>query len=194
MALLVIGLALFFSPHLIPTQPHIRHALVDRWGLNIYKGAFSVASLIGLGLIIVAFSEVRYLSSNIQLWNPPVWTRHLAFLIMLPAMVLLVAAYVPSRLRTAAKHPMLVAIKLWALGHLLANGDLAAVLLFGSFLAYAVFDRISLKRRSVGPPPNLSNGITNDVLVVVLGVVLFVFMLTIGHARLIGVPLLPGWA
>ncbi len=194
MALLVVGLALFFSPHLIPTQPQVRHALVDRWGLNIYKGAFSVASLIGLGLIIVAFSEVRYLSGNIQLWNPPVWTRHLAFLIMLPAMILLVAAYVPSRLRTAAKHPMLVGIKLWALAHLLANGDLAAVLLFGSFLAYAVFDRISLKRRSVGPPPKPSNGITNDVLVVVVGLVLYVFMLTIGHTRLIGVPLLAGWA
>ncbi len=114
---------------------------------------------------------------------------------MVPAMVLLVAAYVPSRIRTATKHPMLAAVKIWAVGHLLANGDLASILLFGSFLAYAIYDRISVWQRAVPVPvAPASMPLVNDVLVIALGLGLYVFMLTVGHSRLIGVPLLPGWS
>jgi uncharacterized membrane protein len=126
---------------------------------------------------------------NPVLWDPPSWTRHIAFLLMLPAMILLVAAFVPSRIRTAAKHPMLAAIKAWALSHLLVNGDLGSLVLFGSFLAFAVYDRISIKRRPVsvpaGPPPPA----INDVLVIVGGLALYAVMMFWGHGALIGVPI-----
>ena len=100
-------------------------------------------------LIVLGYHKLQIMpGKNPQLWNPPVWSRHLAFVLMLPSFVLLVAAYVPSRIRTAVKHPMLAAVKIWAFAHLLANGDLGSLVLFGSFLAWAVYDRISVKRRA----------------------------------------------
>ena len=111
---------------------------------------------------------------------------------MIPAMILLVAAYVPSRIRSAIAHPMLTALMLWACAHLLANGDLASAVLFGSFLAYAVYDRISvLNRPSPGPLGAAKGGAVQDALALVLGLGLYALMLVWGHAKLIGVPLLP---
>lgn len=195
MVVLVLGLLAFFLVHLVPTQPDLRGGLAARLGTNGYKIVFSVISFISLVLIIIGFGKLQVMAGkNPEIWTPPVWTRHITFLLMLPAMILLVAAEVPSRIRAAVKHPMLVGIKLWAAGHLLANGDLASMLLFGSFLAYAVYDRISVKQRLVMPKPGpRDGGLRNDVIVVAAGVALYVLMLTIGHARLIGVPLLPGW-
>lgn len=192
---LILGLLLFFAVHLVPTSPSLRAGLVERFGEPAYKIGFAVLSLIGFVLIVVGYHKLQVMpGKNPVLWDPPTWTRHIAFLLMVPAMILLVAAFVPSRIRTAAKHPMLAAIKFWAAGHLLANGDLASILLFGSFLAYAVYDRISVKQRVVMQPSAPADaGWLNDALVVAGGLALYVFMLTIGHARLIGVPLLPGW-
>jgi uncharacterized membrane protein len=107
---------------------------------------------------------------------------------MLPAIILLVAAFVPSRIRTAAKHPMLAAIKAWALAHLLVNGDLGSLLLFGTFLAFGVYDRIAMKRRPAAAVATSPPGPFNDVLVVLGGVALFALMLVWGHGALIGVP------
>jgi uncharacterized membrane protein len=116
--------------------------------------------------------------------------RHVTFLLMVPAMIFLVAAYVPSRVRTTLKHPMLVAVKLWALAHLLVNGDLASLLLFGSFLAYAVYDRISVKQRGAMGPLGASTGsAVNDGFVVAAGLGLYALMMFWGHSALIGVPL-----
>ena len=113
---------------------------------------------------------------------------------MLPAMILLVAAYVPSRIRSAVGHPMLAAIKIWALAHLLANGDLASLVLFGSFLVWVVVDRISVKRRgALGPLGSAtSTSPINDLIVVGVGLALYAVMLVWGHRWLIGVPLLAG--
>lgn len=193
---LVLGLLLFFLVHLVPTQPDLRRGLVDRFGVNGYKAAISVVSLVGLVLIIVGFGKLQVMpGKNPELWAPPIWTRHLAFLLMVPAMILFVAAEVPSRIRAAVRHPMLAGIKIWAAAHLLANGDLASVLLFGSFLGYAIYDRISVKQRMVAPRSGpASGGVRNDLIVVALGLVLYIFMLFIGHAWLIRVPLLPGWS
>lgn len=193
---LVLGLLLFFLVHLVPTQPDLRRGLVDRFGVNGYKAAVSVVSLVGLVLIIVGFGKLQVMpGKNPELWAPPIWTRHLAFLLMVPAMILFVAAEVPSRIRAAVRHPMLAGIKIWAAAHLLANGDLASVLLFGSFLGYAIYDRISVKQRMVAPRPGpASGGVRNDLIAVALGLVLYTFMLFIGHAWLIRVPLLPGWS
>lgn len=192
MLLLIAGLVLFVAIHLVPTNPSMRDGLVARFGEGPYKGIFSVLSLIGFVLIVMGFAKAQnYLGSkNPILFYPPTWTKHVAFTLMIPAMILLVAAYVPSRIRTAVKHPMLLAVKIWALAHLIANGDVASLLLFGGLLAWAVYDRISLKRRgNVGPGPQNAS-IINDVLVVAVGLGLYYAMLRWGHEYLIGMPLI----
>jgi uncharacterized membrane protein len=189
MLVLVIGLVVFFAIHLVPSQTELRDGLVARFGETGFKAIFSILSLIGLVLIILGFAKLQlHPGKNLQLWDPPVWCRHVALALMLPAMIALVAAYVPSRIHTMLKHPMLVAIKLWALAHLLANGDLAALILFGSFLAYAVYDRISVKRRgALGPLGARTGPWINDVIVLVLGTGLYVAFLLWAHELLIGV-------
>jgi uncharacterized membrane protein len=188
---LLIGLTLFFSLHLVPTRPSLRGRLVATLGSPGYAGVFSVLSLGALVLIFLGYGELQGLArANPQLWVPPTWTRHVAVLLMIPAMILLVAAYVPSRIRTAAHHPMLAAVKLWAFSHLLANGDLASVILFGSFLAYAVYDRISVKQRgAAGPLGTAQGGPAQDALVVVAGLALYGLLVVWGHGKLTGVPL-----
>ncbi|CFW97583.1 NnrUfamily protein [Candidatus Filomicrobium marinum] len=194
MMLLIAGLALFFAIHLVPTNRPLRDGLAVRFGEMGYKGVFSIVALIGFVMIVLGFAKMQAMlgSKNPILWYPPTWTRHVAFTLMLPAMILLVAAYIPSRIRAAVKHPMLVAIKIWALAHLLANGDVASIVLFGSFLAYAVYDRISLKHRGNMGAGGANAPVINDVLVVVLGLGLYAAMLFWGHAWLIGVPLVGG--
>ena len=191
MTLLIVGLVLFLGIHLLPTVPDVRDGLRARLSEGAYKGVFSVISLIGFVVIILGYHKMQLHlgGKNPVLWDPPVWTRHIALALMLPAMILIVAANVPSRIRTAVKHPMLLAIKLWALAHLLANGDLASLLLFGSFLAYAIYDRISVKRRgALGPLGNkTSANPINDVIVVGAGVALYAAMLMGAHQWLIGV-------
>lgn len=191
MMLLITGLALFFAVHLVPTNRPLRDGLAARFGEGPFKGVFSVIALIGFVLIVLGFAKMQATvgSKNPILWYPPEWTKHVAFTLMLPAMILLVAAFVPSRIRAAVKHPMLAAIKVWALAHLIANGDAASVVLFGSFLAFAVYDRIALKRRGALGGSGADAPILNDVLVVVLGLALYAAMLFWGHAWLIGVPL-----
>lgn len=195
MMALIVGLALFLGIHLLPTNPALREGLVARFGAGAYKIGFSLVSLIGLVVIVLGYYKMQHLypGKNPVLFDAPVWMRHITLALMLPAMIFLVAAQIPSRIRNAVRHPMLVAIKLWALGHLLANGDVASLLLFGSFLAYAVYDRISVKKRgALGPLGAKQPGsIVNDVLVVVIGVALYLALLYGGHAWLFGVAPLP---
>lgn len=193
MLTMLIGLALFFLIHLVPTQVELRDGLVRRFGERSYKLAFTAVSLVGLVLIVLGYGKLQAMpGKNPVLWYPPLWTRHLAFTLMLPAFILLAAAYVPSRIRTAARHPMLAAVKIWALAHLLANGDLGSIVLFGSFLAWAVFDRISVKKRAALGPLGSTQPASalNDVVVVIVGTALYAAMLVWGHRALIGVPLL----
>ncbi len=192
MMLLVIGLVLFLGIHLLPTQSEMRNGLVARFGESAYKGLFAAVSLLGFALIVIGYHKLQLApGKNPQLWSPPDWTRHVAFLLMLPVFILLIAAYVPSRIRDATKHPMLLAIKLWALAHLLVNGDLGSLLLFGGFLAYAAYDRVSVRKRGArGPLGDARPGKYNDFLVVMAGLAFYAFMLVWGHELLIGVPLL----
>lgn len=190
MLLLVIGLLLFFAVHLVPTSPSLRQGLVARFGESAFKIGFSVLALAGFVLIVLGYHKLQLMpGKNPVLWDPPSWTRHIAFLLMLPAMILIVAAFIPSRIRSAVKHPMLAAIKAWALSHLLVNGDLGSLVLFGGFLAFAVYDRISVKSRPDKAPPPPPSGIMGDVLVVVLGLALYALMMVWGHGALIGVPI-----
>ena len=170
MTLLIIGIAAFLGLHLVPALPGLRERLVARLGEGPYKGLFALLSVASFILLVYGFGKAPL----IQLWSLPSWTRWVAIVLMLPAFIFLVAAYVPGQIKAKLKHPFLVAIKTWALAHLIANGDLASIILFGSFLAYAAYDRITLKRRTAtgltvpatGPP-------SNDVIAVVLGLVLY---------------------
>ena len=143
MTLLIVGIAVFLGVHLLPTAAGLRAEVASKLGETGYKIAFSLLSLASLALLIYGYAK----APSVQVWSPPEWTRCVAIVLMLPAFIFLVAAYVPGRIRARLKHPFLVAIKTWALAHLLANGDLASMILFGSFLAYAVYDRITLKHR-----------------------------------------------
>ncbi len=190
MTLLIIGLILFLGLHLLPTAPAARNGIRDSLGAVPYQIIYSVLSLIGLVLIIKGFADLRGTRADIQLYTPPAFMRHITMLLMWPAFILLAAAYIPSRIRTAAKHPMLASLKLWAFAHLLVRGDLAGVLLFGSFLAYGIYDRISVKKRAVlGPLGAAKGGAGGDLAAVAAGTVAYGLMLVWGHAWLIGVPL-----
>jgi len=186
MDVLILGLVLFLGVHSITiVAPGWRERARSRLGEGAWKGLYSIVSVAGFVLIVYGFGAAR--QSPIVLYSPPIWLRHLAFLLMLPVFPLLIAAYLPGRIKTAMKHPMLVAVKLWAFAHLLANGRLADVLLFGAFLAWAVADRISLKRR---PPPALRTappGRWNDAIAVVLGLAIYVLIVGWAHVRLFGV-------
>lgn len=191
MAVLIAGLVLFLGIHLVPAFPRLRASLAAKLGENGYKGLFSVASAIGLGLTIYGYGLARF-EGPVLLYDPPVWLRHVTMLLMVPVFIFLVAAYVPCRIKRALKHPMLVAIKLWALSHLLANGDLASVLLFGGFLAWAVLARISIKRRGPGagqlPFAAGEPGKFSDIVVILTGLAFYGLFAWKLHPLLIGVP------
>lgn len=189
--LLVVGLVIFLGAHLLPTIPRLREQLVSAFGAIGYKVGFSLVSLFGLVLLVYGYGEARTAAWNVALWNPPVFTKHISFLLMWPAFILLVATYVPSRIGTAAKHPMLAAIKIWALAHLIANGELASILLFTTFLAYGVYDRISVKKRErLMPARAAQGGFLGDMIVVGVGTAAYLLMLKWGHGALIGVTLI----
>jgi len=183
---LMVGLVLFLGAHSIGmVATRWRERMLAKLGEGAWKGLYSAVSLIGFALICYGFGQARL--QPVLLYSPPIWTRHLAALLMLPVFPLLLAAYLPGRIRTAMKHPMLAAVKFWALAHLLANGRLADVLLFGSFLIWAVFDRISWKRR---PPQVLQTAPArpwNDALAVILGLAIYALFVLWAHLRLFGV-------
>jgi uncharacterized membrane protein len=168
MDVLILGLVLFLGVHSIAiVAPGLRQRARRRLGEGAWKGLYAIVSLVGFVLIVYGFGLAR--QASLVLYSPPVWLRRLALLLMLPVFPLVLAAYLPGRIKTAMKHPMLVAVKLWAFAHLLANGRLADVLLFGGFLAWAVVDRISLKRRPPQALRTAAPGRWNDAIAVVLG-------------------------
>jgi len=192
MLLLVLGLILFISVHLVPTRTELRDGLVARFGENAYKGLFSLAAAIGLALIVIGHQKLQLTpGKNPSLWHPPSWGRHVTFLLMVPVFPLLIAAYLPGRITAAVRHPMITAVKFWALAHLFVRGDAASALLFGGLLAWAVYDRVSLKHREAAGRVTVRSGpVTNDAIAVIAGLVLYGVFLKWGHAALIGVRLM----
>lgn len=190
MTLLIIGLAIFFAAHVFTMYRGPRAVAVARLGEGGYKTLYSLASLIGLVLIVWGFGRYRA-EGYIPLWDPPLWGRHLALALMWPVFVLLVAAYAPGAIKRKVRHPMLAAVKIWAFAHLLANGDLGSLLLFGSFLVWAVVDRIAVKRRPGSDAAVPVGSPRNDVMAVVAGTIVYVAFLFWLHPLLIGVPVLP---
>jgi uncharacterized membrane protein len=185
---MILGLVLFLGIHTLTTQRELRARLIGAWGEGGYKIGYALVSLAGLALIVWGFAHYRA-EGMIEIWTPPRALKHLTEALMLPAVILVVAAYIRGRIYTALKHPMLAGVKLWAAAHLLANGDLGSIILFGSFLAWAVFDRISLKRRAdPGAPPIPVGGVGNDLIAVAVGVVAYLALGFAFHPVVIGVP------
>lgn len=188
LVIMILGLVVFLGVHLVSTQRDQRARLVTQMGEGGYKIGYSLASVIGLALVVWGFASYRA-SGMIVLYEPPVGLRHLTIALMLPAVILVVASYIRGNIYAKLKHPMLAGVKLWALAHLLANGDLGSVILFGAFLAWAVFDRISLKRRSdAGAPPIPVGGYGNDAIAVAVGCVAYLALAYAFHPVVIGVP------
>lgn len=191
MSLLVLGLVLFLGVHSVSiVAPAWRDERVARLGRARWQGAYALISAVGLGLVIHGYGLAR--QQPVIVYQPPTALRHLVLLLMLPVFPLLLAAYLPGRIQARMKHPMLVAVKIWALSHLLANGGAHDLLLFGSFLLWAGLDRASFKRRVPRPVAGAPPGPYNDLIALVGGLALYGLMLVWGHRALTGMPLLPG--
>ena len=187
MTLLIIGIVVMIGIHLVPAFPDVRERLIGQLNQNGYRLLFSVVSTLGLVLLIYGFAKAPV----IQVWSPPYWTRYVAMVLMVPVFILLIAAYLPGEIKAKVKHPFLVAIKTWAFAHLIANGDLASIVLFGSFFAYAVVDRIALKRRPATGLVTAAEAGSNAVIAVVGGLLLYVVFLVWLHPLLIRTAPLP---
>src|SRR3954454_10446054 len=173
LAIMILGLAVFIGAHAFVTRRDQRAALIARFGEGSYKGLFSLISIVGVLLIAWGFGGYRA-TGWIDVWYPPLWTRHITVALMWIASTCIVAAYSPGRIKATLKHPMLVGVKIWAAAHLISNGDLGSIILFGSILAWAVFDRISLKRRTdPGGPAIPVGGVRHDVIAVVAGTAVY---------------------
>jgi uncharacterized membrane protein len=191
--ILIIGLVLFIGIHLLPTAPELRRAFAGRFGEQPYKGAFSVVALIGFALIVYGYHKVQlHAGKNPVLWEPPAWGRHVTMALMLPVFPLLIAAYLPGRIAGVIRHPMVTAVKFWALAHLFVRGDLASLLLFLGLMGWAVYDRISLKHRTAAGLVTVRSGpVVNDVVAIVGGLLLYAVFAKWGHPLLIGVGVVP---
>lgn len=186
MALFIAGLIVFFGIHSVSIVcPGWRDKQAKTLGILTWKGIYSVIAAIGLGLLIYGYGQARF--DPVILFHPPAFLRHVTALLMVPFFILLIAAYLPGKITFFLKHPMLVAVKLWALAHLLSNGTLADALLFGSFLAWAVVDRISLKRRKPLSLPNMPLGFRNDIIAIIFGLAFYGLFVVKLHVWVTGV-------
>jgi uncharacterized membrane protein len=195
---MIVGLALFLGAHTLTTQRELRARFVASLGEGGYKIGYALVSIAGLALIVWGFAHYRA-TGMIDVWEgacPPMVLKilkHITVALMLPAVIMVVASYIRGRIYTVLKHPMLAGVKLWAVAHLLANGDLGSIILFGSFLGWAVFDRISLKRRTdSGGPPIPVGGVGNDLIAVAVGFIAYLALAFAFHPVVIGVPVMGG--
>jgi uncharacterized membrane protein len=188
MTLLILGLVLFLGVHSTRiVADSWRTATIARVGEKPWKGIYSLLSIAGFVLLVIGYGAAR--QSPVVLFAPPVWTRHLAALLTIPAFVLLAAAYVPGNaIKRAVGHPMMAGVKVWALAHLLANGTLADFLLFGTFLSWAVLGFIAARRRDRASGTTYPAGPgSRTAIAVVAGLVAWAVFAFALHRPLIGV-------
>ena len=188
MSMLIVGLVIFLGMHSIRiVADDSRTRLIANLGENKWKALYSALSIVAFGLIVLGYGQARL--DPTVLWQPPIWTRHVAALLTLPAFILLVAAYVPKNaIKAKLGHPMLLGTKLWAAAHLLANGALADVLLFGGFLLWAILCfRAAKERDRAAGSRDVSAGAVPTITAVVIGVVAWAAFAFYLHAALIGV-------
>lgn len=190
MALLIAGIVLFIATHLVrPFAPGLRAAAIARLGKSGFMAIHGIVSLLSLVMMAYGFVQAREAGGSI-FYQPPTFMAHITLLLMVIASICLVAAFLPAGyIRAKLKFPALVAIKLWAFSHLLANGESYSVLLFGAILAWAVILRITLKKRIASGEATLPSfvSVSYDLISVVLGVALYVVIVMWLHEWLIGV-------
>jgi uncharacterized membrane protein len=187
LGVLILGLVGFLGDHVFVTRRDARATAIARFGINAYRGLFALVAIVGLALIVWGYGLYRT-HELIVIWSPPAFMRHITVGIMLLAVILFTAAFIPSHIKAKAKHPMLAGVKTWALAHLLSNGDLGSILLFGSFLAWGVYARIAAKRRGDVGATVAPAGWTNDIIVVLVGIVIYLALGYAFHPVVIGVP------
>jgi uncharacterized membrane protein len=188
MTLLIVGLVLFFAPHSVRiVADGWRTRTRERIGERVWKGLYSLAAIAGVVLIVWGYGNAR--ADPVELWHPPIWTRHVAAVLTVPAFVLIVAAYVPgNRIKAWIGHPMVAGVKIWAFAHLISNGRLADIVLFGAFLVWAVLDYRAARRRDRADGvqyPVL--GLGRDGAVLAIGIASWFVFARYLHAWLIGV-------
>lgn len=189
MLYLLAGLVIFLGAHSVRIfAEDWRTARIASMGPNAWKGAYTVVSLAGFALLCYGYGQTR-LAPVVDLWMPPPWTRHLAALVILPGFILLAAAYVPgTHMKAKLGHPMIAGTKAWAIGHLLSNGRLGDVVLFGAILAWAVLDfRASRQRDRAQGKTYPAVGASRDLVAVVAGLVAYAAFALWAHGPLIGV-------
>lgn len=189
MLLLILSLVLLLGTHSLQiVAPAFRNRMISRMGEGAWKGIYSLVSIVEVAFVAYAFDQARQVTG--VLYSPPIWTSHIALTLMVFSMICLVASILPAgHIATKTKHPLVLAVKIWALAHLLANGETSSVLLFVSILAWGVVMRISLKRRArageVVTRPFVSA--RYDIVAVVLGIALWAAFIWKLHEWLIGV-------
>jgi uncharacterized membrane protein len=189
MIILIIGLILFFAAHLFSYARRARDALIAQMGEGPYKGLYSLVSAAGLGLIIWGYYRTRSgpSAADILYW-PPSWARHATMLLVLLAMISIAIYLHKGHLKLWLRHPMSIGVGLWAVGHLLSNGRMSSVILFGAFLAYAIFDIVVNTIR--GPIPNFTPNLRHDFISIIAGAVLYAFFLLVFHPYVLNLPIL----
>lgn len=189
MLILILGLVLFIGVHVFSTLRDARARVIETHGEATYKRVYAAVAFAGFVLIIWGFSRYRD-QGMIPVWDPPDYLRHLTMPLVWVAFVALASRRAPpSRIRGWLRHPTLVALKSWATGHLLVNGDLGSMIMFGSLLGFAVYDRIAVKRRGDAGAPRLDAFTKGDAIALGAGTALYVVFLLL-HPYLFGVPAL----
>jgi uncharacterized membrane protein len=186
LGIFILGLVVFFATHLFTTFRDARADAIAKLGLIGYRALFALVSIAGLALIVWGFGQ--YHAHSPLIWSPPAFMRHITEGLMLFAVIFFTAAFIPSHIKAKLKHPMLAGVKTWALAHLLSNGDLGSILLFGSFLAWGVYARIAAKKRGDLGATVAPAGYTNDILVVLIGIVIYLALGYAFHPMVLGVP------
>lgn len=190
MTLLIIGVVLFALAHVVPLNRGLRARLTAAIGEGPVKGLVALVAIAGVVAMVYGYGGARFEGETVPLWDPPVWTRHLASLLVLAAFIMVAAAYTPpGMIKPVLRHPMLAGVKLWALAHLLANGTLADVILFGGLLAWAAGARIAIARRerAAGTPRPARGPVANDLIAVAVGGALWALFVFWAHEWLFGV-------
>jgi len=189
LAILIIGLALFIANHMLITFREQRAALMTRLGRPLYHTLFGLMSIVSVALIVWGYAEYRA-TGWVQIWLPPPYMRHVTIGLMLIASLLIAAYVIPSHIKARVKYPALAATKTWAFAHLLANGDLGSIIMFGSLLVWSVYAFMTAKHRKDVVLPSAPVGWMNDIFVVVVGVAFFLALGYWFHPYVIGVPVL----
>jgi uncharacterized membrane protein len=188
--ILILGLIVFLGAHTFVTARQARAVAMARLG-KAYWLMFALTSVVGVVLIAWGFALYRR-TGWIDVWYPPAFMRHITIGLMWFSVIMVLAAYLPGHIKSWAKHPMLAGVKIWAFAHLLSNGDLGSIILFGSFLAWGVYARIALKRReAAGEITNIravDSGWANDAVALVLGTFIYLALGYVFHPVMIGVP------